>query len=242
MSSFAKKVRMAIESEFPGAQPDAAVWERIRVTLPGPAAGGVHRTAAWRLLPGTAAVVLVLSLAGVGLANTSLGRDAIDWAFGRFGIRLAVATPGRVALTTSEARLKAGPQVTEGVDVPWQGYRRLQAMLPTGMALPTYMPAGFADNPRVNVNNWRSGAAVNFARSNQEVSIMYHSSAFPRGSVTGTDGEAVDVEEIKINDRPALAYRDNSGWHITWALYGHQYEVRTNISLQEAVKVAQSIR
>ena len=236
MNSLANKIRLAIDSEFPGAKPAASVWQRVASTLPVPAAG--RRRTASRYLPVALAGTLVLSLASVALANTPQGRSAIDWAFGQFGIHLVVNTP-----EPQPDPVGKSPYETSGVDVPWQGMAKLQAMVPTGMRLPTYMPEGFED-PAVNLNTWRAGVSVSFLarHTNQSVSVEYHSSAFGRGSMTATAGEAQDIQEIKINDKSALAYRDDAGWAVTWALYGHQYTVQTNISLDEAEKIAASIR
>ena len=141
-----------------------------------------------------------------------------------------------------ETLVTQGAEVTSGVDVPHEG---LAAKLPTGMRLPTYLPAGF-EHPAVNLNTWQSGASVSFfgQHTDRFVTVMYHSSAFGRDSMTATEGSARDIKEVtvKVNDWTALSYRDDSGWTLTWAMYGHQYEVHTNISAEEALKVAESIK
>lgn len=74
------------------------------------------------------------------------------------------------------------------------------------------------------------------------VAIMYYSSAFSRGSWIGTEGTPKDIQEVKVGSKSGMAYRDDRGWKVWWTLNGHQYTVMTDLPLEEALKVADSIK
>lgn len=235
MNSLQRKIRMAIDSELPDAAPSGDLRNKVVSTLPGrvPQAGGAVR----RYLPAALmAAVLLVSATGVVLAATPQGRAAVDWAFERFGIHLVAATPEVRADLVAQ-----GAEVTSGVEVPYEG---LASKLPTGMKLPAYLPAEITKDPVVNLNTWSSGASVSMIAKHggPHVTIMYHSSAFSRNSMIGTEGNARDVQEVKVGAKSGMAYRDDNGWNVWWALNGHQYTVMTDLPLEEALKVAESIK
>jgi hypothetical protein len=87
------------------------------------------------------------------------------------------------------------------------------------------------------------GAGIRWTTGNQQyVEVWYHNHAFGEGSRTITTGEPRDIQEVKIGELTGMAFRDDAGWEVSWQMDGHQYEVRTDISLEEAVLVANSIK
>lgn len=138
----------------------------------------------------------------------------------------------------------------------WEGQTDLLKRLPTGMLLPNYLPKGFIGRPglrtgpqgvglaqpKVQLSGWRSGGAAYFFSQGGAhfVSVTYQPMADKDPLLGASNPE--EIQEVQVGNSNGISYRDDDGWTVTWAVHGHGYTVKTDISLEEARKVAESIK
>lgn len=229
-----ERIQRAIASEVGQAEPSEQLWERVREAVPMARSGGPAGGAWRRAVAGVAFLVLV-SAAGTAAA-TDEGRNILARLFEKFGVKIETLTPEvRERLEQEGSRAQSTP-VPEGED--------LLERLPAGMKLPGYLPPAVAGG-QVRFQEWGghySGAGVTWSQDGQWVGVMFHSRAFGPGSTTYGNGEIRNPQEVMINDLEGTAFQDDSGWRVDWVMDGHQYTVVTNLSLDEALTVAASIR
>ncbi|HWJ02046.1 MAG TPA: DUF4367 domain-containing protein [Verrucomicrobiae bacterium] len=225
-------IKLALETEFDNVKPGNDIRNRVFSTLPLTEKPFRQRP----LLPRVALLVavLVLSFTGFAVAGTAQGKAAANWVGEKFGIVLTTKTPEVMAdikQRGGETSVVAGIPLEQGTDY-----------IPTYMKIPRYLPEE-VNGGRASVYPVKTGTAgIRWSKDKQFVEVWWHARSFGPGSVALTNGDAMDIQEVKLNDLTALAFRDDSGWNLSWAMDRHQYIVRTNISLEEGVKVAKSLK
>lgn len=224
-----RMIRAALESEFPGQEPSPKVWEAVRGAIPQMPANRRPRTLRVAV---AAASVLLVSMAGVSAASTPQGQEALQWVRERFGMELVPRSP-----ELRKQWEEKGAKVTKSEPVDAD---KLRERLPKAMKLPTYIPEG-VQGGQLMVNYYGPGAIVTWTQANRQVLVDYHE-AVSRNTVMGISGAARDVQEVRVGNLPGFTYLDDKGWNLYWAMDGHQYGVVTNLTLEEAIKVAESIR
>lgn len=224
-------IKMALQAEVKNIQPSSDIWDSIEASF----ASSQKKTCSKRYIYKATLVIMifVLSSSSLVLANSSFGKQAVDRVFKKFGIHLAAKTPQ----LTEKLR-------KEGAEAILQGMPLENAMdkIPGSMKLPTYLPQGFA-KAKASFYKFGAGSSIRWSVNyEQYVQLWYHYKAFGEGSKTITIGEPSNIQEVKIGELSGMAFHDDNGWNLSWAMDGSQYTILTNISLEEAVKIASSMR
>lgn len=227
------KIKNVLEEEFSHVEPSRSVWQSIANTLPdSPNRYSVRRRTYRTVL---VAAILVISVFSLVAAGTDPGREMLDQIFKSFGIHVVEKT------AQTEVQLEQ-----KGVKYDFVEGTSLQGnedKIPENMVLPAYMPGNLANSKAsVYVYTTDRDIAIRWADNEQFVMVEYNEHAFGKGSTTIAYGEATDMKEVRIGDIKGFAFKDDNGWNVSWAMDGHQYGIMTNISLEEAIKVAESIK
>lgn len=230
-----RALRAALDREVPSGDPSAELWHRIRTAAPAPA------RRRFRTLTAVLTAFLTLALAGVAAATTEPGQRWLDKVFEHKGIKYVEVTP-----ELEQRYEQAGGEVTQSAEAKWP---EIAAAKPASMKLPTYLPGVFQGERLMhNVNRGDGFFSIGWyepgtaAVTPSSVTLVYHSRAFPPGSEEGHHGPIQEFKEIKVNGLEGTAFLDDQGWTLLWAMDNHQYGLYTNLSFEEALKVAESIK
>lgn len=231
------RIKNVLEKEFSHVEPSKRIWQSVADTLPAsPNRYSVRRRSYRTVL---AAAILVISLFTLVAAGTDPGREMIDQIFQSFGIHLVEKTP-QLEAQLEEKGVK--PTFVEGIAL-----QENTDKIPENMILPSYLPENLVNSKAsVYVFTKDRDIAIRWSDGQEDAALFimaeYHEEAFGKGSRTITNGEASDMQKVQIGEIEGFAFKDENGWNVSWALDGHQYGIMTNISLEEAIKVAESIR
>lgn len=222
---WARSIRAALDDDLQ-ADPSPELWDRVRATLP------ARRPARWvRWAPKVAAVlaaVLVVSTSGLALAALAE----------RFGWTLVERTPQPEPAATN-------PEMDTLMAITLDGIRK---EMPEGMRLPTYLPESLTGKGvmiRRSMTDWSYSVYWHSPwerQPSERLIVQWHHAPFSEGSKTITVGPARDVLQVDINGAMGLAFQDDEKWQVDWEVDGYHYTVVTNISLDELLKVARSLK
>lgn len=227
-------IKEALESDLKHIEPSRDIWSEVEGSINLP----VSKKATYKKMNSAIAFLaafFILSAAVFAAAGTAQGKEVLDWVFERFGMHLVANTP-QVQEELEQQGIQ--PEFVQGVSLSeWTGG------LPEGIKLPGYLPDGMGnDNAKVYKYSDSFGIRWSSGDDKSAVELFYHSKAFSKGSITLTNGDATDIQGVKIGELAGMAFHDETGWNIDWSKDGHQYQIRTLISLEEALKVAESIK